>query len=104
MKIFFLALFFVLAFSVSTVSAAPFLVCDPQAGAISYNLDIAGTITSDIPAQPDGSIHYDLAGMAVGPHVFKAQAVGQGGWPSDWSDPFDTVKPGNPLNLRVFLE
>ena len=83
--------------------AAPFLVCDPQAGVISYNLDIDGAIISDISAQPDGSVHYDLAGMAIGAHIFKAQAIGQGGWPSDWSDPFDATKPANPLNLRVSL-
>ena len=81
--------------------AAPFLICDPQAGVISYNLDIDGAIIEGIPAQPDGSIHYDLAGRSVGPHIFKAQVIGQGGWPSDWSDPFPTVKPENPLNLRV---
>ena len=83
---------------------APFLVCDPQAGVISYNLDVDGAIVTGISAQPDGSIHYDLVGMVVGPHSFKAQAIGQGGWPSDWSDPFNTVKPENPLNLRVSLE
>ena len=84
--------------------AAPFLVCDPQAGVISYNLDIDGAITTGISAQPDGSIYYDLAVMSVGAHIFKAQAIGEGGWPSDWSDPFDSVKPGSPLNLRVSSE
>ena len=83
---------------------APFLVCDPQAGVVSYNLDVDGAIIEDITAQINGSIHYDLAGMSAGPHVFKAQAIGQGGWPSDWSHPFDTVKPETPLNLRVSLE
>ena len=84
--------------------AAPFLVCDPQAGVISYHLDIDGTLINYIPAEPDGSIHYDLAGMSPGPHIFKAQAIGEGGWPSDWTDPFDTVKPTSPLNFRVSLE
>lgn len=81
--------------------AAPFLVCDPQAGVISYNLDVNGTIIEGIPAAIGGSIYWDLAGMSFGPHTFKAQAIGEGGWPSDWSDPFDTTKPENPLNLRV---
>ena len=51
--------------------AAPFLICDPQAGIISYNLDVDGAIISGIPAQPDGSIHWDLAHMSSGPHVFR---------------------------------
>lgn len=85
--------------------AAPFLVCDPQAGVISYNLDVnGGAVIYDIPAAPDGYIRYDLAGMAAGAYIFRAQAIGQGGWPSDWSDPFDTMKPGSPLNLRVSSE
>ena len=103
MKKLFLTLILILIFS-TTAFAAPFLVCDPQAGVISYNLDIDGLITSDILAQPDGSIHYDLVGMAIGVHVFKAQAVGQGGWPSSWSDPLDTMKPGSPTGVRVFSE
>ncbi len=103
MKKLLLTLILIFAF-VGWAYATPFLVCDPQAGVISYNLDIDGAIDSNIPAQPDGSIRYDLAGMAVGAHTFKAQAKGQGGWPSDWSDPFDTVKPESPLNLRVSLE
>ena len=84
--------------------AAPFLVCDPQTGVVSYNLDIDGTIVPPIVAEPDGSIHYDLVGMSAGPHVFKAQAIGQGGWPSDWTLPFDTTKPTTPLNFHVSLE
>ena len=100
MKKLFITLTLVFAF-VGWASAAPFLVCDPQAGVRSYNLDIDGAVTQDIPAQPDGSIHFDLDGMAVGAHIFKAQAVGQGGWPSDWTPPLDTVNPENPLNFRV---
>ena len=100
MKTLFLTLFLMFAFA-GWAFAAPFLVCDPQAGVVFYNLDTDGTIANDIPAQPDGSIHYDLAGMTVGAHGFKLQAIGDGGWPSDWSDPFATVKPVNPLNLRV---
>lgn len=100
MKNLFLPLILILVF-VGPALATPFLVCDPQAGVGSYNLDVDGTITKGIPAEPDGSIHFDLDGMAVGPHIFKAQAIGQGGWPSDWTPPFDTVKPENPLNFRV---
>lgn len=100
MKILFITMALMLALVV-WAQAAPFLVCDQQSGVRSYNLDIDGTITKGIPAEPDGSIHFDLDGMAVGPHIFKAQAIGQGGWPSDWTPPFDTVKPESPLNFRV---
>lgn len=100
MKILFITMALMLALVV-WAQAAPFLVCDQQSGVRSYNLDIDGTITKGIPAEPDGSIHFDLDGMAVGPHIFKAQAIGQGGWPSDWTPPLDTVNPENPLNFRV---
>ena len=100
MKKLFLTLTLIFAF-VGPAFAWPFIVCDPQAGVRSYNLDINGVITPNIPAQPDGSIHYDLADMPLGPHVFKAQALGQGGWPSDWTPPLDTVNPESPLNFRV---
>ena len=100
MKNLFLPLILILAF-VGPALAEPFLVCDQQAGVRSYNLDIDGIITRGIPAEPDGSIHYDLAGMAPGPYIFKAQAVGEGGWPSDWTPPLDTVNPESPLNFRV---
>ena len=88
----------------SMAFAMPFLVCDAQTGIISYNLDIDGVIIENVTAEPDGSIRYDLAGMAVGSHIFKAQAIGLGGWPSGWSDPLDTMKPGAPAGLRVSLE
>lgn len=105
MKKLFSALIFVLAFGVSVVFAAEaFLVCDPQTEIITYNLDIDGTVTNGISAQPDGSFRFDLAGMSVGAHVFKLQAKAQGGWPSDWSDPFNATKPVSPLNLRVSSE
>ena len=83
--------------------AAPFLVCDPQVGVISYALEVNGVFTAGLAAETDGSIKYDLAGMSPGPYVFKAQAYGEGGWPSDWSNPFNVVKPGNPLNLRILV-
>lgn len=102
-KLFFTVFAFALLFSVST-ALADSLICDPQAGVISYNLEIDLVIVSDIPAEPDGSINYDLAGMSPGPHTFKAQAIGQGGWPSDWSPPLNATKPESPLNLRVSSE
>lgn len=100
MKKLFLTLILIFAFVGSECLAAR-LVCDAQEGVISYNLDIDGAITTGIPAQPDGSIDYDLDGMAPGPYIFKAQAVGEGGWPSDWTPPLDTVNPESPLNFRV---
>ena len=82
----------------------PFLVCDPQAGVVFYDLETNSTVTEGIPAEPDGSIKFDLATMPVGQYTFKVRAIGQGGWPSDWSLPLDATKPANPLNLRVSSE
>jgi len=77
------------------------LVCDPQAGVTLYNLDVDGAITQNIAAEPDGSIIHNVDYLSQGQHIFKLQAIGTGGWPSDWSSPLDATKPGNPLNARI---
>lgn len=84
-----------------TILLAVYLVCDPQVGIVSYNVDIGGTIVSDIPAESDGSILYNVDHLSVGLHSFKLQAVGQGGWPSDWSSPLDVTKPNLPGGVRI---
>lgn len=91
-----------LSFSIST-SAAPFLVCDPQAGVISYNLELnGGTAINNIVAEPDGSIKYDLAGIAVGSYIVRAQACNEwdcSGWSVDF--PFTKAIPSTPANIRI---
>ena len=85
--------------------AAPFLVCDPQAKVEKYILEINGVETPEFNARPDGSVRYDLVGLAEGPFMIRAKAGNVWGW-SDWSAPFSDAKavPGGPSGLRVSSE
>ena len=87
--------------TIMTILLAIFLVCDPQAGVVTYNLDVGGTVVSDIPAESDGSILYNVDHLSAGLHSFKLQAVDEGGWPSDWSLPLDATKPNQPGGVRI---
>ena len=89
----------ILAFATSVWGAS--LVCDPQQGVVSYNVDVDGVITTGVIAETDGSILYNIDYLPQGQHTFKLQAIGSGDWPSDWSDPLDATKPGSPGNVRV---
>jgi len=83
----------------------PFLVCDPQEGVTYYDLEINGTMTEGIPAEADGSIKYDLAGITEGDYTVRARCYNL--WEvSDWSLPLDFTKavPGKPTSLRVSSE
>ncbi len=105
MKRLLFALVFVLMFGVSTVFAAPFLICDPQANVDEYVLEINGTETSEFASEVDGSVRYDLAALAEGAFTIKAKAGNIWGW-SDWSDPLSDTKalPQTPMGLRVSSE
>ena len=98
---------FILPLIVTVVLAWPFtvwgasLVCDPQAGVMEYNVEIDGVVTNNYPAEPDGSVSYNVDSLVQGPHIFRLQAIGTGGWPSDWSSPFDATKPGMPFGARI---
>ena len=85
--------------------AAPFLVCDPQAGVNKYILEINTVEMPELAAEPDGSIRYDLAGIAEGDFIVRLKAGNIWGW-SQYSDPLDFTKtlPQTPLNLRVSSE
>ena len=101
MKKLFLTLILVFAF-VSSVFAAPFLVCDPQTGVEKYILEINAVEIPEFAAEPDGSIRYDLAGLAEGAFTVRCKAGNVWGW-SAYSVPLDFTKalPQNPMNLRV---
>ena len=82
-----LFLIFLLA---SSVSASPFLICDPQAGVETYEVYRDGVlVAADIPAQPDGSIRYDLAAETPGQYAYTAKACNMWGC-SSLSDPFQS--------------
>lgn len=84
------------------VLAAPFLVCDPQAGVDYYHIYQDGVqIGADILAQPDGSLHYDLSAIAPGAYDWTAEACNV--WGCEIT-PNPYVSPGAmspPQNLRL---
>lgn len=82
--------------------AAPYLVCDPQAGVQTYNVYRDGVeVGADIAAQPDGSLRYDLAAIPPGAYDWTAEACNVWGC-AITPDPF--VSPGAmsaPVNLHL---
>jgi hypothetical protein len=87
----------------SPVSAAPFLVCDPQAGVDEYIVEMNGVeLPGVVSAEADGSIRYDLSGIVDGEHSVRLMAVNIWG-PSGYSDPFVFTKalPGRPVGTNL---
>lgn len=90
--------------------AAPYLVCDPQSGVAQYRITWDGQTPEIVPAQPDGSIRYDLvnkSGSFTGT-IEAGQEWILDGTPQgvmEWSDPLafslDGGKPATPLNLKL---
>lgn len=92
----------VLLFATSA-SAAPFLVCDPQAGVVSY--EITGLATPvNFVAQPDGSLKYDLSGVASGTYNLTVAACNVWGCSSTVPFVFTKVIPTAPASLRLTAE
>lgn len=71
--------------------AAPFLVCDPQAGVLEYNVVIeengVTVMGGIVPAEVDTTVRFDLEGIPNGVYNAKLKAGNLWGW-SDWSLPF----------------
>lgn len=92
------------------VYASPRLICDPQDGVakydVEYKIETTGQIilTEDIPAQPDGSLNWDLVNLSIpgNKYSFRARAKDATGWPSDWT-PFTAPagKPDTPGNVKI---
>jgi len=83
--------------------AGPFLVCEPQTGVDAYELEINGAIVaSDIPAEADGSIRYDLVGTVNGSYNLRLRCSNLWGM-SEWSQPLAVVVQvcGEPQTLRL---
>ena len=81
--------------------AGPFLICDPQASVTLYDIYADGTlIVADHPAEPDGSLKYELVSSM--PSV-TFTAVAKNIWGvSPESDPYlSPPLAGKPLNLRL---
>jgi hypothetical protein len=72
----------------SSVYAEPFLVCDsPEEQVDSYNIYKDGVKIGTSPAQPNGSLRYDLTGITPGRYTWTAEAANVWGV-SDLSDPY----------------
>ena len=86
----------------SIVSAAPFLICDPQAGVETYQVYQDGAeIAADVPAEADGSLRYDLVGVVPGVYEFTAKSCNVWGCSALSPDPF--TSPGAaqpPIGIR----
>lgn len=96
----------VLAFS------GPFLTCDPQPHADSYNIFLGGNqiATSEAVLDTENGLYYlyfDLASLGLTDGDYIATATAQNEWGvSGLSNecPFTKVVPANPLGLRVSSE
>ena len=58
----------------SIASAAPFLVCDPQAGVTSYHLTGPPWVPTIVSAQADGSLKMDVSAALVGNNALTVAA------------------------------
>jgi hypothetical protein len=81
---------------------SPFLVCDPQAGVTYYTITGDPFFTGNIPAQADGSIKKDLAGIPAGTHTIQAVACSEL-WGCSTPSPFSlsSASPVSPGALRI---
>lgn len=87
----------------SAAFAAPFLVCDPQSGVVGY--EITGLATPvNFVAQPDGSLKYDLSGVASGTYNLTVAACNMWGCSSTVPFVFTKVIPTAPASLRLTAE
>jgi len=90
----------------ATAFAGPFLVCDPITDAIMFQIEVDGIeVATDYPAEPDGSLHYDMAAHTGGDHTVRARARNlwmYGGWsvPLD----FNADGPGAPSGFGFSAE
>ena len=86
--------------------AAPFLVCDPQAGIQTYKVTGPAWVPLSVPAQTDGSIKMDVAASAVGGTTLTVAAcITDVVWGEACSAAvnFTFARPGSPTvtNLRL---
>jgi hypothetical protein len=94
------AVLFLVLFMATIAQAAPFLVCDPQAGVTSYKLTGPAWLPVTAPAQPDGSIHLDLTGATVGSSSITLRAcIIDPVWGEACSaaTPFTFTRPATPV-------
>lgn len=85
----------------SSANAAPFMVCDPQAGVETYKLTGPAWVPASVPAAADGSIKMDVAQSIVGTTSLTVKAC-KGVWCSD-PVPFDFTRPAVAASVNIRL-
>lgn len=92
----------VIFLSAMVARAAPFLICDPQAEVTKYVIEMNGSEFPEFAAEPDGSMKYDLSGLAEGSYTVRAKAGNLWGW-SAYSAPFvfNVTIPSAPSNVNI---
>ena len=84
----------------TTAFAAPFLVCDPQAGVTHYKLTGPAWVPATSTALPDGSIKMDVAASIVGANALTVTAcITDAIWGERCSTPanFSYTRPALPV-------
>ena len=85
--------------------AAPFLVCDPQAGVVGYEITGLNPETVTFVAQPDGSLKYDLSSVNSGTYTLTVAACNMWGCSAATAaDPFTKAVPSAPAGLRIVAD
>jgi hypothetical protein len=84
--------------TITPVHPSPFLVCDPQPGVTFYKIvGPAWVTTSNITAQADGSLRYDISAATVGSNSLSVVACKRDNlWGEVCStpSPFTFTRPG----------
>jgi len=100
MKKLFIVMALLIGFIHVNVEAAPFVVCDPQAGVTEYRVTGAEWVpTAGIPAEADGSIKMDVSMAPVGQSSLFFQACNVDpvwGVQCSISSPFGFSRPTTP--------
>jgi hypothetical protein len=101
MKKLLLVIAFMLVASVSF--ASPFIVCDPQAGVVGYEITGLGEPVTFV-AQPDGSLKYDLASVNSDTYTLTVAACNVWGCSSTAPFGFSKQVPSAPAGLRIVAD
>jgi hypothetical protein len=72
--------------------ASPYLVSNAQEGVAYYQV-VEGAVTSEVPAQENGSLRMEMAGTSVGLHNITVQACTM--WECSETVPFVYTRPAS---------
>lgn len=99
MKKLFIVMALLIGFIHVNVEAAPFVVCDPQAGVTEYRVTGPAWVSPAVPAEADGSIKMDVSAAAIGENSLMVQACNVDavwGVQCSISSPFVFTRPATP--------